>query len=203
MTQGTPVSLVTTVPGEGRLLGLTFDDGPHPVHTPRLLDVLAAHRVRAVFLLWGEHVREHPDVVRRIAAEGHVLGNHSLRHDDLGSWGPEAVAADLVETTALVREAVPGAPVPWFRAPYGSWGVTPEVAAGLGMRSLGWEVVVEDWEEPGADVLLERLRERLTERAVVLLHDAGGDRSGTVEAVERWLPEVAAAGWRTTLPDPT
>ncbi|MBB2923269.1 polysaccharide deacetylase family protein [Cellulomonas cellasea] len=189
----------TGVPG--RTVALTFDDGPHPVSTPALLDVLARHGVRAVFCLWGDHVRAHPELVRRVVAEGHVLGNHSMHHDDLSGWDADRVRDDLRETAEAIEAAAPGAPVPYFRAPFGAWGATPEVAAGLGMQPLGWSLEVADWDPPPpADELLRRLEEGVTPGGVVLLHDGGGDRSATVEAVSRLVPRLLAAGWTFTLP---
>lgn len=82
----TPVVTSTGHPGD--TLALTFDDGPHPLTTPALLDVLRRHDVRAVFCLWGDHVREHPALVRRIIAEGHRLGNHAMHHEDLSGLVP-------------------------------------------------------------------------------------------------------------------
>ncbi|MCF6521916.1 polysaccharide deacetylase family protein [Streptomyces sp. JJ36] len=184
----------------GRTVALTFDDGPHPVHTPRLLEVLRDHGVTATFCLWGDHVAQHPGIVRRIAAEGHTLCNHSMHHDDLAAWPEHRIRRDLARTTAAIRRAAPGARIPYFRAPYGNWGRSPEVAARLGMQPLGWRLAVTDWEPPGTQELLRRLREGLTEGAVVLLHDGGGDRSQTVEAVDRLIPELRAAGWRFDLP---
>jgi peptidoglycan-N-acetylglucosamine deacetylase len=195
----TPV-VVDTARGHGDVVSLTFDDGPNPPDTLRLLDVLRRRHVKAVFCLWGDHVRDHPQVVRRIAAEGHVLCNHSLHHDDLSVLTPEQIRADLAETSALIRQAVPHARIPYFRAPYGSWGESPQVAADLGMQPLGWRLAITDWEPPGTDVLVQRLREGITPGAVVLLHDGGGDRSQTVEAVDRIIPELRAQGWRFTLP---
>jgi peptidoglycan/xylan/chitin deacetylase (PgdA/CDA1 family) len=195
----TPV-VVDTARGHGDVVSLTFDDGPNPPDTLRLLDVLRRRHVKAVFCLWGDHVRDHPQVVRRIAAEGHVLCNHSLHHDDLSVLTPEQIRADLAETSALIRQAVPHARIPYFRAPYGSWGQSPQVAADLGMQPLGWRLAITDWEPPGTDVLVQRLREGITPGAVVLLHDGGGDRSQTVEAVDRIIPELRAQGWRFTLP---
>ncbi|MEU0603016.1 polysaccharide deacetylase family protein [Streptomyces sp. NPDC006393] len=194
-----PVIVDSTAHG-GRSVALTFDDGPDPRTTPRLLAVLRKHHVRAVFCLWGDHVREHPEVVREIVRDGHELGNHSLHHDDMSAWTPERIRADLQQTGALIHRAAPGVPVHWFRAPYGGWGRSPEVAAGLGMRPLGWRLAVGDWEPPGTDELVRRLREGTTPGAVVLLHDGGGDRRRTVEAVDRIIPEFRAAGWRFDLP---
>ncbi|MER6920456.1 polysaccharide deacetylase family protein, partial [Streptomyces spiralis] len=168
---GHSLAVVDSTAHGGRSVALTFDDGPDPHGTPRLLEVLRRHHVRAVFCLWGDHVREHPEVVREIVRDGHELGNHSLHHDDMSAWTPERIRADLRQTSALIQRAAPGAPVRWFRAPYGSWGRSPEVAAGLGMRPLGWRLAVGDWEPPGTDELVRRLREGTTPGAVVLLHD--------------------------------
>ncbi|WP_285730019.1 polysaccharide deacetylase family protein [Nocardiopsis sp. ATB16-24] len=184
----------------GRSVALTFDDGPDPRNTPRLLDVLRENRVRAVFCLWGDHARRHPELVERIAVEGHTLGNHGMYHDDMSTWSPERIREDLLETDAVIREAVPHARVPYFRAPYGAWGRSPEVAAELGMRPLGWSLVVQDWDSPGTDTLVRRLEEGVTSRSVVLLHDGGGDRAQTVDAVARVIPVLKAEGRRFTLP---
>lgn len=184
----------------GSYLALTFDDGPHPVHTPRLLSVLREHGATAVFCLWGAHALEHPEIVRAIVADGHLLGNHGMHHDDMTDWPEERVQDDLERTSAAIRAAVPGVPIPYFRAPFGNWGRTPEVARRLGMVPLGWRVTAEDWEPPGTDELVRRVETRLTPGAVVLLHDGGGDRSQTVNAVEALLPRLAARGWRFTGP---
>ena len=188
--------------GHGRVLSLTFDDGPDPRTTPRLLEVLAAHAVPAVFFLWGDHVRDHPAVVRDVCAAGHGLGNHSMHHDDLAHWSPDDVRRDLLETNAAIAAAAPGAPVPWFRAPYGSWGVSPAVAAALGMQPLGWQLAVADWEPPGVAELVRRVEAGIEPGGVLLLHDGGGDRTQTVDAVERLLPRLLADGWSFALPAP-
>ncbi|GIJ24619.1 chitooligosaccharide deacetylase NodB [Micromonospora lutea] len=186
--------------GTERAMCLTFDDGPHPEHTPHLLDILAAHHVRAIFFVQGDRVIEHPELVRRIVAAGHALGNHSMHHDDMGSWTAGRIASDLLETNAVIRHAVPHIRVRYFRAPYGAWGQTPGVATALGMRPMGWRLAVTDWEPPGTDELLRRLIEGVAPGAVVLLHDGGGDRSQTVDAVDRAIPALHADGWRFNLP---
>ncbi len=187
--------------GTEHVVCLTFDDGPHPVHTPRLLDVLAAHDVRAVFFLQGDQAAGHHDLVRRITAAGHAFGNHGMHHDDMSGWAAGRIASDLLQTTAVIRQAVPHAQVPWFRAPYGAWGQTPTVATALGMRPMGWRLAVTDWEPPGTGELVRRLTEGVSPGAVVLLHDGGGDRSQTVDAVDRVIPALRAQGWRFALPD--
>ncbi|MFD1828444.1 polysaccharide deacetylase family protein [Streptomyces desertarenae] len=197
---GATAAVVDSTRHGGRTLALTFDDGPDPTDTPRLLAVLRKHRVKAVFCLWGEHVRQHPELVRAIVRGGHTLCNHTMRHDDMSTWSPEDVRADLEATNAEIRKAAPGAPVRYFRAPYGSWGGTPEVAAELGMQPLGWRLAVGDWEPPGTGELVRRVVEGVTPGAVVLMHDGGGDRSQTVEAVDRIVPLLRAEGWRFDRP---
>jgi peptidoglycan/xylan/chitin deacetylase (PgdA/CDA1 family) len=183
----------------GRTLALTFDDGPNPPDTVDLLDLLAREGVRAVFFLVGEHVEAHPEIVRRVVADGHVLGNHSFRHDDLQDADADAVRADLARTLAAIRTAVPSAEVPFFRAPFGRWGGTVAVAAELGMRSVGWSLSVQDWEPPGVEELVRRLG-AVEPAGIVLLHDGGGDRSQTVQAVATLVPRLRDAGWTFTVP---
>jgi peptidoglycan/xylan/chitin deacetylase (PgdA/CDA1 family) len=181
-------------------VAFTFDDGPDPRNTPRLLNLLRRDHIRAVFCLWGDHVAQYPDLVRRIVAEGHVLCNHTMHHDDMSTWTPDAIRADLLETSAAIHEAVPWARIPYFRAPYGAWGATPEVAASLGMQPLGWRLAIGDWDPPGTDVLTDRLMTGITEGAVVLMHDGGGDRTQTIEAVAAVTPRLRADGYRFSLP---
>ncbi|HEX5202895.1 polysaccharide deacetylase family protein [Paractinoplanes rhizophilus] len=195
----TPV-VVDTARGHGDVVSFTFDDGPNPPDTYDLLRVLRKHHVKAVFCLWGDHVREHPEVVRAIAREGHVLCNHSMHHDDMSAWTPEQIRADLEATSALIRQAVPHARIEYFRAPYGAWGQSPQVAAGLGMQPLGWRFDIEDWVPPGTGVLVQRILDRITPGAVVLMHDGGGDRSQTVAAVDQVIPQLRADCWRFALP---
>ncbi|XVV06562.1 polysaccharide deacetylase family protein [Actinosynnema sp. CA-248983] len=195
------VAIVDSTRHGGRTVALTFDDGPNPVDTPRLLRVLRKHHVKATFCLWGERVEQHPEVVREIVADGHKLCNHSWSHDDLGSATPEQIKADLERTSAAIHRAVPGAPVKYFRAPYGSWGASPEVAASMGMTSLGWRLAVGDWDPPpSTDELVQRLRDGITEGAVVLLHDGPANRANTVDAVDRIVPELRRAGYRFDRP---
>jgi endo-1,4-beta-xylanase len=188
-------------------VALTFDDGPNPGTTDRMLDVLAEHRVTATFCVVGASIRAPggAEVLRRIVAEGHALGNHATTYADMRTWDRSRVEADLRENLAIIRDALgdPDHPVPYFRAPNGGWGVTAEVASALGMRPLGLGNVIHDWDghDLAEETLVRHLRDAVRPGAVVLVHDGGGDRSGSVAAVARVLPELVADGWRFELPD--
>ena len=193
--------VVTSTQSGGKAVALTFDDGPNGADTARLLDVLRENHVKATFCVVGDQVRQHPDLLRRIVAEGHTLCNHTLHHDNLGDWTPERVRADLEATNALIRSVVPKAKIPYFRAPFGAWGQSAQVAADLGMQPLGWRLVIADWDPaPSTDVLVQRLREGITPGAVVLAHDGPANRPNTVAAIETIIPEFKAQGWHFAQP---
>jgi peptidoglycan/xylan/chitin deacetylase (PgdA/CDA1 family) len=173
-------------------VALTFDDGPDPGFTPQALQVLREHGIRATFCVVGENARDHPDLIRQIVAEGHTLCNHSWSHDLLlGKRTTEVIRADLIRTNQAIRAAVPDAPIVWFRQPGGAW-TYPVVAAAreLGMTPLHWNVDPSDWRAPGPERIASVLTGYIQPGAVVLLHDAGGDRQGTIDALRVALPEL-------------
>lgn len=197
--RGPGVPVVHTA-GKGKRLALTFDDGPSP-YTVQVLDLLAEHDVKGTFCMVGEEVEKYPELVRRIVAEGHRLCNHSWKHDDLGVLSAEAAREDIARTDAAIAKVVPGVVVPYFRAPYGSWGKSGAAGAELGHTPLGWVVDPDDWLLPGADVIADRILEQLTPRAVVLVHDGGGEREQTVAALKTLIPKLLNEGWKFDLPE--
>lgn len=184
-----PAGLVRTTGVEQ--VALTFDDGPDPAWTPKVLDRLKAAKVTATFCLVGTQVRKHPDLVRRIVREGHQLCNHSWNHDlDLARRPVAEIRADLVRTNKEIRRAVPDAEVPFYRQPGGRWTAeVVRVAKQLDMRSLHWTVDPQDWAKPTAITIRKRVKRAARPGAVVLLHDGGGDRSATLAA----CPKLIAA----------
>jgi len=190
--------------GEGLVCALTFDDGPNGNDTAALLDFLDARGIRAVFAVIGEQIEAAggAELLRRAVADGHVLCNHSTSFADMGDWDADAVRADMLANLVIIREALgdPDAPVPFWRAPNGSWGVTADVAVALGMQPLDVANVIEDWVDQDADLLAERLRSVMVSGELVLVHDGGGDRSGSIAATVRVVDERLAQGWRFTLP---
>lgn len=176
---------------------LTFDDGPHPEFTPRILDLLAAHGQRATFFVIGEHAARHGDLLRRMLAEGHAIGLHSHGHSRLFNLWPSGwVRRDLQRNLATIADATGAPPPRLFRPPVGL--KNPQVADVVGELDLvpvTWSARVWDTRGAAAPAIAARLQRAIAPRAIILLHDGHepgrtGDRSATVAA----LATVLAAG---------
>ncbi|MEU8436044.1 polysaccharide deacetylase family protein [Streptomyces sp. NPDC029216] len=184
----------------GKAMTLTFDDGPDPRYTPAILDTLGRYGVRAMFFVCGEMATDHRDLLRRMAAEGHVIGNHTWTHPLIPKLGRSALEAEIGRTSEVVEQTV-GRPPLWFRAPYGAWNRAAfEIGADLGMEPLAWTVDTLDWTEPGTAVIVSRVLDGAGPGVITLNHDAGGNRSQSVRALEVYLPQLLARGYRMTLP---
>jgi peptidoglycan/xylan/chitin deacetylase (PgdA/CDA1 family) len=131
-----------------RSVALTFDDGPDPTYTPKILDLLQKYGVKATFCVVGFRARDHPELIQRIYNEGHTLCNHSWQHlFTLGTESDAAILKDLQATNAAIHKAVPDAPIAYFRAPGGNYNTRlVGLASSLGMKSLYWAVDPRDWE---------------------------------------------------------
>jgi peptidoglycan/xylan/chitin deacetylase (PgdA/CDA1 family) len=175
-----------------RGVALTFDDGPNPAWTPKVLDLLRANKVKATFCVVGTEVRQHPALVKRIVREGHTLCNHSWHHEfDLGTKTEQEIRANMISTNREIHRAVPGARVKYFRHPGGMWtAAAVKVARELGMTSLDWDVDPADWAKPGAGAIKQRVMATARSGSIILLHDGGGDRDGTVDACKALIPAL-------------
>jgi len=188
-----------------RTIALTFDDGPDPRWTPRVLDVLRRHHAHATFFVVGARVNEHPDLVRRILAEGHEIGSHTFTHADLASVPGWRRDLEL----SLTRKAVAGATgrePTLLRPPFSSLPSAldgPEydvlrAAAGSGHVAVLADRDTRDWQRPGVARIVRAATPAGGRGAVVLMHDGGGNRDQTVAALERLLPELTRQGYRFT-----
>ena len=195
------------LPGNENVVSITFDDGPNPRATPLILDVLAREQVHATFFVLGRHAERWPELVRRMADEGHQLGNHGYWHRKLHRRTPGYVRDDLTRGTEAICRASGLTSLRWFRAPHGfrnPW-VTP-IARSLGQRTVGWSLGVWDSARPGAGEIARRAIEGLHAGSILLLHDgdgydAEGDRLQTAEALPMIITGLRARGFRfATLP---
>jgi peptidoglycan-N-acetylglucosamine deacetylase len=182
-------------------IALTFDDGPNPAVTPRLLDLLQQYGARATFFLIGKHVRACPTLANEIMAGGHALGNHTESHPALVLLSPKRIAEELDRCDQAISSAA-GATPRWVRPPYGFRGpdlnkiVVQRGNAGVAM----WSVVARDWKPQPAEPVIQRLR-RARGGDIVLLHDGdhralNGDRGHVIAALEYWLPRWKDSGIR-------
>ncbi|GAA2544940.1 polysaccharide deacetylase family protein [Streptomyces fimbriatus] len=186
--------------GRGRIMVLTFDDGPDPRYTPDILDTLARYEVRAMFFVCGEMAAGNRDLLVRMADEGHVVGNHTWSHPLLTRLGRGRIRSEMERTSDVVETACGERPE-WFRAPYGAWNRAAfQLGAELGMEPLAWTVDTLDWTTPGTRTIVDRVTDGAAPGVVVLSHDAGGDRSQSVRALRAYLPELLDSGYRITVP---
>lgn len=196
---GGPIDWVMDTDRHGRrdrnLVALTFDDGPDPVRTPALLDALAELDAVATFFVVGEGVDRNPAVVRRIADEGHELGNHTYRHRYLPLARSRSVADELRATDRAIVRATGVAPV-LARPPYGGrspW--TVRVFARLAKRLVLWDVNSFDWKGKTADEVVERVLARTRGGSIILLHEARDGGEESIAAVRLLVPALRARGF--------
>jgi peptidoglycan/xylan/chitin deacetylase (PgdA/CDA1 family) len=179
---------------------LTFDDGPNPTATDRILETLATQGVPAAFFMVGAHVQRHPDIARRVAGAGHEVGNHTQHHIKLHLRGPQRIRRELEGAHGAIA-ALAGTTPRAFRAPHGYRNpfVAP-AAHRLGYRVFGWTFGVWDSARPGAGEIRRRVRAHLRPGAIILLHDGdgydpAGDRSQTAAALPGIIQDARDAGY--------
>lgn len=194
------------LPTREREVALTFDDGPNPDATPRILDTLGELGVKATFFVLGRHAERWPDIVHRTVIEGHQLGNHGYFHRKLHLKSPFYVKRDLGLGKRAIERAGAHAPR-FFRAPHGfrsPW--VSAIAGSLGERTIGWSLGVWDSDQPGVTTIVDRTMEGVRPGSIVLLHDgdgynADGNRLQTAEALPRIINGLRDRGYEfVTLP---
>jgi len=192
LTRDPGVVSLTSVSTVRQQVALTFDDGPHPQHTPVLLDMLAQFRARATFYVIGQNARRYPEILRRIVAEGHEIGNHTWTHPVLSQHGDGTVLREIDRTQEIIWQTVGAVPVT-MRPPYGSF--SPRQMRMLhdqrNLPTVVWSVDPQDWRRPGSDVVADRMLRGARPGAVILAHDIHG---ATVRAVPAVLQGLLARG---------
>jgi peptidoglycan/xylan/chitin deacetylase (PgdA/CDA1 family) len=194
-------------------LALTFDDGPNPAWTPSLLDILARREVHATFFLVGRYAQAEPALVRQIVAAGHQIGSHSWSHLNLALASASRIEEQLSRTSETL-EQITGAPVRYFRPPFGARRPeTLRIARQLGLIPVLWNAMTSDWKNPSADAIAKRLMRKIDSlarrghAANIVLHDGShadpaADRAPSIAAaaqlIARYQPThefVTVAAW--------
>jgi peptidoglycan-N-acetylglucosamine deacetylase len=179
-------------PGE-RVVALTFDDGPHPRATPRVLDVLARHGVKGTFFVVGRNAATWPDPVRRAVREGHRIANHSWSHPTLTTLGDAAVRSELQRTQDQIARL--GSSSICVRPPYGAQNtrVRNLIVSQVRSSTILWNVDPGDWRGLSASGIVSTTMAQVRPGSIILLHDSG--RSSTIEALDRLIPALKRAGY--------
>ena len=179
---------------DGPYIAMTFDDGPNEKLTPRLLNLLAAHHIKATFFVIGQNVVEHPEIVQRAAREGHEIGNHSWSHPNLGKMSDEGVRRELQKTEDAIKSAT-GARPTLLRPPYGSISARQKkwIHDEFGYQIILWDVDPLDWKRPGPAVVSNRIIKETRAGSIVLSHDI---HPGTIEAMPSTLNQLEAKGFK-------
>jgi peptidoglycan/xylan/chitin deacetylase (PgdA/CDA1 family) len=180
-------------------VALTFDDGPS-ADTPQFVRVLEAAHVHATFFLIGRQVPGHRALLRRELADGDALGNHTFSHPDLVRTG--GARTQLMLTSAAIERASSYRPCV-FRPPYGSYdGAVVDDAAALRLSTVLWDVDPRDWSRPGTDAIVARVLARVRDGSIVIMHDGGGPRQQTLQALPRIIAALRRRGFAfATVPE--
>lgn len=199
----TPAALPTSVGNKSSyskintslpFLALTFDDGPHPANTPRLLDMLKERNVKATFYVVATNARRYPEIMRRIVAEGHEIGNHTVTHGNLAKMAPDEVRSELSRAHEAII-ATAGVTPRTMRPPYGA--ITSDqkdwIRREFGYPTILWSVDPEDWKKPGASVVTRRLVAGAAPGGILLVHDI---HAPTIDAMPSTLDQLLAKGFQ-------
>jgi peptidoglycan-N-acetylglucosamine deacetylase len=192
-------SVVWEVMTEKRVVAITFDDGPNPTYTPEILDLLKKYQAKATFFVIGAHVKAHSDIVKREAAEGHELANHTYYHPlQVKRLSTEQIKKELTLNQEAVHSAIGKNPT-LFRPPGGYYDeriVNAAVEKGYTVVIWSWDLNTQDYRKQNIDKMVNKVVSNIHNGGIILLHDHGGNRNHTIKALERILPALKQKGYR-------
>lgn len=190
--------IIWEVPTSQKLIALTFDDGPSPTFTPQIINLLNKNKAKATFFVTGKQAEKFPELIKLTASQGHSIGNHMYQHQLISRLSLEALIDDLSRANKIIFDLTGTAPH-FFRPPDGYYDETIVKAA----EALNYQVVIWTWSQDTRDwsgISAAKISERVIDNAkpgdIILLHDQGGDRSNTVEALEIILSALTKEGYK-------
>ncbi|RJE89665.1 polysaccharide deacetylase family protein [Paenibacillus sp. 1011MAR3C5] len=183
--------VIQSVPNEQRMISFTFDDGPHPEYTPELLKILQKFNVKCTFFVLGECVERFPHLLKSIHEHGHEIGNHTYYHLDLTQQSSSVIENEIISSEVLINSILGVTPT-LLRSPYGLYNdAVLDIATKHNYTFCHWSeyLGLEDWTLPGVERMVEMML-NVKMGDILLLHDAGGDRKETMDAVEQVIPKL-------------
>lgn len=174
---------------EKKRIALTFDDGPHPIYTPQMLELLKEEQVPATFFLLGENVELYGNLVKEIAKEGHLIGNHTYHHVQITSLSLEEACKEIQETSDLIEELT-GTGTEYVRPPFGTW--NEELEERLNLIPVMWSIDTKDWTTQNVDWIVRETVKHAEDHDIILMHDS---YQSTVDAVKRVIEQLEAEGF--------
>lgn len=181
-----------------KLVALTFDDGPHPVYTPQILDVLEKYHAKATFFVIGKHAESYPEIIKRQVKEGHEIANHTYRHYFRDNFDRERLKQELNKTSKVIHDLTGYTPT-LFRPIAGYYDdqiINTAVTNGYRVILWSWHQDTKDWKQPGIRRITTEVLSDTRPGDVVIFHDSGGDRTQTVKAVEKILEALTKEGYK-------
>lgn len=184
-----------------KLVALTFDDGPSPINTPQVLEILSRYGIRATFFLLGRELHSHPQIAQNIVEAGHAVGNHTWHHRYANA--EEAIARAEIEDTKTEIQNTLGVQTNLFRPPGGRLkNGLADYALRSGETVVIWSVQSNDWEARSSEEIVQNVLGAISPGSIVLMHDGGGDRSKTIAALPQIIEALQAEGYRfVTVPE--
>ncbi|MDO9578190.1 MAG: polysaccharide deacetylase family protein [Candidatus Cloacimonadales bacterium] len=180
---------------------LTFDDGPHPVYTPQILQMLAKHDMKATFFITGSKIQKYRKILEQMISEGHEVGNHGYSHRNLIFKSKEFILNEINKTDELLRECGAKGEIV-FRPPYGRMSLKAIFLLGeLNKKIIMWNIPTKDYKAENSQSIIRKIRKKLKPGGIIILHDAGKlinsnvDRTFTIEAVELIIEEILQKGY--------
>lgn len=180
---------------EKKRIALTFDDGPHPRYTPKILDILAEFGVEATFFTVGSNVEAYPHIIERILAEGHEIGNHTYHHYHTANVKNEVLTEDILACSQILKKYT-GEEPHLFRPPEGVFNEDiKRLCEEKGYIIVMWSVDTRDWAHPEIGDILKNVRENVRDGSIILMHDFIGKNSPTPAALRRIIPMLQESGY--------
>lgn len=181
---------------EEKVIALTFDDGPHPIYTTQILDILNEFNAKATFFVVGANAEKHPSFISRQINEGHEIANHTYSHSY--KLTPHQLEEELQRTSEIIYR-ITGTYPESFRPVGGSYNddvINIAVEKGYQVVLWSWHQDTKDWKKPGVKKIVDKVLNGAKPGDVILFHDAGGDRTQTVEALSEIIPELQKQGYK-------